>query len=275
MEKERLDVLLVERGLAESREKAKTTIMAGLVLVDGQKTDKAGTMVKKEAGLRVLGDAIPYVSRGGLKLAKAIESFDIEMKGRIVADIGASTGGFTDCALQNGAARVYAIDVGYGQLAWKLRCDARVVNMERTNIRYVRPEDIGESLDFVSIDVAFISLTKVLGAVRPLLKAQGEIVALIKPQFEAGREHVGKKGVVRDAGTHEQVIREIVTFSRLLSLTALGMTYSPVKGPEGNIEYLLYLTTDMARSDTVTDEIIGQTVTEAHRILDCPCPEKE
>ena len=267
MEKERLDVLLVERGLAESREKAKTTIMAGLVLVDGQKTDKAGTMVKKEAGLRVLGDAIPYVSRGGLKLAKAIESFDIEMKGRIVADIGASTGGFTDCALQNGAARVYAIDVGYGQLAWKLRCDERVVNMERTNIRYVRPEDIGESLDFVSIDVAFISLTKVLGAVRPLLKAQGEIVALIKPQFEAGREHVGKKGVVRDAGIHEQVIREIVAFSRSLPLTALGMTYSPVKGPEGNIEYLLYLTTDMARSDTVTDEIIGQTVAEAHRIL--------
>ena len=275
MGKERLDVLLVERGLAESREKAKTTIMAGLVLVDGQKMDKVGTMVKKEAGLRVLGDAIPYVSRGGLKLAKAIDSFDIELKGRIVADIGASTGGFTDCALQNGAARVYAIDVGYGQLAWKLRCDERVVNMERTNIRYVRPEDIGESLDFVSIDVAFISLTKVLGAVRPFLKAQGEIVALIKPQFEAGREHVGKKGVVRDAGIHEQVIREIVAFSRSLPLTALGMTYSPVKGPEGNIEYLLYLTTDMARSDTVTDEIIGQTVTEAHRILDCPCPEKE
>ena len=275
MGRERLDVLLVERGLAESREKAKTTIMAGLVLVDGQKMDKVGTMVKKEAGLRVLGDAIPYVSRGGLKLAKAIDSFDIELKGRIVADIGASTGGFTDCALQNGAVRVYAIDVGYGQLAWKLRCDKRVVNMERTNIRYVTPEDIGESLDFVSIDVAFISLTKVLGAVRRLLKAQGEIVALIKPQFEAGREHVGKKGVVRDAGIHEQVIREIVAFSRSLPLTVLGMTYSPVKGPEGNIEYLLYLTTDMARSDTVTDEIIGQTVTEAHRILDCPCPEKE
>lgn len=275
MGKERLDVLLVERGLAESREKAKTTIMAGLVLVDGQKMDKVGTMVKKEAGLRVLGDAIPYVSRGGLKLAKAIESFDIDLKGQIVADIGASTGGFTDCALQNGAVRVYAIDVGYGQLAWKLRCDKRVVNMERTNIRYVTPEDIGESLDFVSIDVAFISLTKVLGAVRRLLKAQGEIVALIKPQFEAGREHVGKKGVVRDAGIHEQVIREIVAFSRSLPLTVLGMTYSPVKGPEGNIEYLLYLTTDMARSDTVTDEIIGQTVTEAHRILDCPCPEKE
>lgn len=275
MGRERLDVLLVERGLAESREKAKTTIMAGLVLVDGQKMDKAGTMVKKEAGLRVLGDAIPYVSRGGLKLAKAIESFDIDLKGQIVADIGASTGGFTDCALQNGAVRVYAIDVGYGQLAWKLRCDERVVNMERTNIRYVTPEDIGESLDFVSIDVAFISLTKVLGAVRRLLKAQGEIVALIKPQFEAGRENVGKKGVVRDAGIHEQVIREIVAFSRSLPLTVLGMTYSPVKGPEGNIEYLLYLTTDMARSDTVTDEIIGQTVTEAHRILDCPCPEKE
>ncbi len=275
MGRERLDVLLVERGLAESREKAKTTIMAGLVLVDGQKMDKVGTMVKKEAGLRVLGDAIPYVSRGGLKLAKAIESFDIDLKGQIVADIGASTGGFTDCALQNGAVRVYAIDVGYGQLAWKLRCDKRVVNMERTNIRYVTPEDIGESLDFVSIDVAFISLTKVLGAVRRLLKAQGEIVALIKPQFEAGREHVGKKGVVRDAGIHEQVIREIVAFSRSLPLTVLGMTYSPVKGPEGNIEYLLYLTTDMARSDTVTDEIIGQTVTEAHRILDCPCPEKE
>lgn len=275
MGRERLDVLLVERGLAESREKAKTTIMAGLVLVDGQKMDKAGMMVKKEAGLRVLGDAIPYVSRGGLKLAKAIESFDIDLKGQIVADIGASTGGFTDCALQNGAVRVYAIDVGYGQLAWKLRCDERVVNMERTNIRYVTPEDIGESLDFVSIDVAFISLTKVLGAVRRLLKAQGEIVALIKPQFEAGRENVGKKGVVRDAGIHEQVIREIVAFSRSLPLTVLGMTYSPVKGPEGNIEYLLYLTTDMARSDTVTDEIIGQTVTEAHRILDCPCPEKE
>lgn len=275
MAKERLDVLLVARHLVDSRERAKTTIMAGLVLVDGQKIDKAGTMVKAEADIRILGEALPYVSRGGLKLAKAIEVFGVSLQGKVAADIGASTGGFTDCALQNGASRVYAIDVGYGQLAWKLCCDERVVNMERTNIRYVTPADIGEPLDFVSIDVAFISLKKVLGVARSLLKAQGEIVALIKPQFEAGREHVGKKGVVREASVHEAVVRDIVHFSREAQLVPLGITYSPVKGPEGNIEYLIWLAADAARPDMVRDDRIGETVYEAHQALAQPkkqCP---
>lgn len=268
MAKERLDVLLTLRRLTESRERAKTTIMAGLVLVDGQKVDKAGTMVHVDADIRLLGDALPYVSRGGLKLAKAMDTFGISLTGRVMADIGASTGGFTDCALQHGAAKVYAIDVGYGQLAWKLRTDDRVVNRERTNIRYVTPEDIGEPLDFASIDVAFISLTKVLAPVKALLHGRGEIVALIKPQFEAGREHVGKKGVVRSAFVHAAVIREIVAFARSLSLVPLGLTYSPVKGPEGNIEYLLYLTVDGEREDTVTEALVDQTVEEAHQALD-------
>ena len=266
--KERLDVLLVKRGLAETREKAKTTLMAGLVLVDGQKIDKAGTMVKEDAELRVLGDALPYVSRGGLKLEKAMEAFHINMEGKIVADIGASTGGFTDCALQRGAAKVFAIDVGYGQLAWKLRSDPRVVNMERTNIRYVRPEDIGELLDFASIDVAFISLTKVLEPARALLKDTGEIVALIKPQFEAGRGNVGKKGVVRDPEIHRSVIRAVIAYSREIGFSPVGLTFSPIKGPEGNIEYLVHLVPSGAPSDEATEETIDAVVDEAHRTLD-------
>ena len=265
--KERLDVLLVKRGLAETREKAKTTLMAGLVLVNGQKIDKAGTMVKEDAELRVLGDAIPYVSRGGLKLEKAMETFNINMEGKVVADIGASTGGFTDCALQRGAAKVFAIDVGYGQLAWKLRSDPRVVNMERTNIRYVRPEDIGELLDFASIDVAFISLTKVLEPAKALLKDTGEIVALIKPQFEAGRGNVGKKGVVRDPEVHRSVIRAVITYSREIGFFPVGLTFSPIKGPEGNIEYLVHLL-QSGELWALTEEKIDEIVDEAHKALD-------
>ena len=214
MAKERLDVLLVERNLAESRERAKITIMEGLVLVNGQKVDKAGTMVKPDAEIRILGNTLPYVSRGGLKLEKALKTFPITLEGKVMADIGASTGGFTDCSLQNGASKVYAIDVGYGQLAWKLRQDARVINMERTNVRYVTKEDVGELIDFASIDVAFISLTKVLGPVKELLKPAGELVALIKPQFEAGRENVGKKGVVKDPKIHEKVIEDVISFAK-------------------------------------------------------------
>ena len=268
MAKERLDVLLVKRGLVESREKAKTTLMAGLVLVDGQKIDKAGTMVKDDAELRILGNALPYVSRGGLKLEKALEVFGISLAGRVMADIGASTGGFTDCALQNGASKVYAIDVGYGQLAWKLRNDPRVVNMERTNIRYVRPEDIGELLDFASIDVAFISLEKVLEPAKHLLKAAGEIVALIKPQFEAGRGNVGKKGVVRDPEVHRQVIRAVAAYSRDIGFWPAGLTFSPVKGPEGNIEYLVRLAQSETGPDAATEEKIDGVVAEAHKTLD-------
>ena len=264
--KERLDVLLVKRGLAETREKAKTTLMAGLVLVNGQKIDKAGTMVKEDAELRVLGDALPFVSRGGLKLEKAMETFGISMEGKVAADIGASTGGFTDCALQRGAAKVFAIDVGYGQLAWKLRSDPRVVNMERTNIRYVRPEDIGELLDFASIDVAFISLTKVLEPAKALLKDTGEIVALIKPQFEAGRGNVGKKGVVRDPEVHRSVIRAVITYSREIGFFPVGLTFSPIKGPEGNIEYLVHLV-QSGESSALTEEKIDEIVDEAHKEL--------
>jgi len=268
MAKERLDILLVERGLAVSRERAKRLIMAGDVLVDGQKIDKAGTAVKAEAEIRLLGSDIPYVSRGGLKLAKAMEVFGLTLEGKITADIGASTGGFTDCMLQNGAVKVYAIDVGYGQLAWKLRTDERVVNMERTNIRNVTPADIGERLDFISIDVAFISLTKVLPVAFELLHEQGEIAALVKPQFEAGREAVGKKGVVRDPAVHEEVIRKALSFSRDLGIVVRGLTYSPIKGPEGNIEYLAWLSRDNQAEDAVTEDIIRLTVAAAHGELD-------
>ena len=267
MPKVRLDALLVERGLAGSRERAKRMIMAGEVLVDEQKIDKAGTMVKQEAAVRLLGHDLPYVSRGGLKLEKAIREFGVQLQGKTAADIGASTGGFTDCMLQNGAAKVYAIDVGYGQLAWKLRTDARVVNMERTNIRYVTSEDLGTALDFASIDVAFISLDKVLPVAWQLLSADGEVLALIKPQFEAGRENVGKKGVVRDPAVHEDVIRKVAAFARETGFCPLALTYSPVKGPEGNIEYLIYLTR-AAGEDTVTEERLQEVVAEAHADLD-------
>lgn len=248
MAKERLDVLLVKRNLVQSRERAKTTIMAGLVLVDGQKIDKAGTMVKPEAEIRLLGNDLPYVSRGGLKLEKAIKEFGVSLQGKVAADIGASTGGFTDCMLQNGAIKVFAIDVGYGQLAWSLRTDERVVNMERTNVRNVTPEQLGQPVDLASIDVAFISLEKVLPAVKAMLQPAGEIVALIKPQFEAGREKVGKKGVVRDPAVHKEVIEKIVKVMLDNRLSVLGLDYSPVKGPEGNIEYLIYV----RKSDTPT-----------------------
>ncbi len=270
MAKQRLDVLLVEKNLVASRERAKTTIMAGLVLVDGQKIDKAGTLVKEEAEIRVLGDSIGYVSRGGLKLAKAMKEFSLELTGKIVADIGASTGGFTDCSLQNGAVKVYAVDVGYGQLAWSLRTDARVINMERTNIRNVKPEDLDELLDFASIDVAFISLDKVLPAVKDLLLPEGEIVALIKPQFEAGKEKVGKKGVVREPKIHEEVIEKVVSFARSIGLIPRNLTYSPVKGPEGNIEYLIRLDQKQAEDCAVVDEDIIRVVREAHQSLDKP-----
>ncbi len=268
MPKERLDTLLVERGLAGSRERAKRMIMAGEVLVDGQKVDKAGTTVKKEAEIRLLGSDIPYVSRGGLKLAKAMDVFGLTMTGKTAADIGASTGGFTDCMLQNGALRVYAIDVGYGQLAWKLRTDERVVNMERTNIRNVTLDMLEGPIDFASIDVAFISLTKVLPVAYELLKENGEIAALIKPQFEAGRENVGKKGVVRDPEVHREVINKVVSFSRELGFAIKGLTFSPVKGPEGNIEYLVWLAKSEAEEESVDEQLIFTTVQQAHEALD-------
>ncbi len=266
--KERLDVLLVSRGLAASREKAKAMIMAGQVYVDGQKEDKAGTMFRQEAAIEVRGNTLKYVSRGGLKLEKAMKSFGLKLDGRVCMDVGASTGGFTDCMLQNGAVKVYSVDVGHGQLDWGLRNDPRVVCMEKTNIRYVTTEDIGERPSFVSIDVSFISLTKVLGPVRDLMEEQGQIVSLIKPQFEAGREKVGKKGVVRDAKVHLEVIEKVIEFARSLELTVLGLDFSPIKGPEGNIEYLLWM--EKGRVDRDTPGAINpQAVVDlAHETLD-------
>lgn len=266
--KKRLDVMLTEQNLVSSRERAKTTIMAGLVLVNGQKIDKPGTMVKEDAVIRVLGDSIGYVSRGGLKLAKAIKEFKLDLTDLVVADIGASTGGFTDCSLKNGAKKVFAIDVGYGQLAWSLRTDERVVNMERTNIRYVTPEDIGEPINFASIDVAFISLDKVLPVAKTLLSDDGKIVALIKPQFEAGKDKVGKKGVVREASVHEEVIKKIVDLSTQLEFVPRELTYSPVKGPEGNIEYLILLDLDKQHQSNIDDNLIKDIVQKAHAQLD-------
>lgn len=239
--KERLDVLLVKRNLASSREKAKAIIMSGNVFVDGQREDKAGTAFPEEVSIEVKGHTLPYVSRGGLKLEKAIRNFDVSVKGKVCTDVGSSTGGFTDCMLQNGAVKVFAIDVGRGQLDWKLRQDNRVVCMEKTNIRYVTPEDLGESIDFSSIDVSFISLTKVLQPVSNYLTANGQIVALIKPQFEAGREKVGKKGVVRDASTHVEVIQKVIDYALSIGLRVCNLEFSPIRGPEGNIEYLIHL----------------------------------
>lgn len=239
--KERLDVLLVQRGLAASREKAKAVIMSGNVFVDGQREDKAGTTFDEKVDIVVRGKTLPYVSRGGLKLEKAVHQFGVELEGKICMDIGSSTGGFTDCMLQNGAVKVYAVDVGHGQLDWKLRQDERVVCMEKTNIRYVTPEDIADRLDFASVDVSFISLTKVLLPAKQLLKEDGQIVCLIKPQFEAGREKVGKKGVVRDKKVHREVIEMVMDYAVSIGFEVLNLEYSPIKGPEGNIEYLLYL----------------------------------
>ena len=237
----RLDQYLVQNGLVQSRERAKALIMAGVVFVNQQKVDKAGEMIKEDAVVEVRGHDIGYVSRGGLKLEKAMKCFPLTPNGKVCMDIGASTGGFTDCMLQNGAVKVYAVDVGYGQLAWSLRTDARVVNMERTNIRYVTPEDLAEPIEFFSVDVSFISLTKVLLPVRNLLTEDGEIVCLIKPQFEAGREKVGKKGVVRDPAVHLEVIEKVMAYAMSIALEPQHLSFSPIKGPEGNIEYLLHL----------------------------------
>lgn len=239
--KERLDVLLVKRGLAESREKAKAIIMTGNVFVEEQREDKAGSTFAEDVQIRIKGTPMKYVSRGGYKLEKAMELWHVPLQDKLCMDVGSSTGGFTDCMLQNGAVKVYAIDVGTNQLAWKLRQDERVVSMEKTNIRYVTPEDIADPIDFSSIDVAFISLTKVLIPVWNLLKNGGRVVCLVKPQFEAGREKVGKKGVVRDKKVHEEVVCHIMTYALSMGFEILGLSYSPIKGPEGNIEYLLYI----------------------------------
>lgn len=274
--KERLDVLLVKKGLAPSREKAKAVIMAGSVYVDGQKEDKAGSVFDEEsAQIEVRGHALPYVSRGGLKLEKALKVFPITLTDKICMDIGASTGGFTDCMLQNGAAKVYSVDVGYGQLDWKLRQDDRVVCMEKTNFRYMTPEDIPDVLDFASVDVSFISLDKILTPAYELLKEQGEMVALIKPQFEAGREKVGKKGVVRDPKVHEEVISRIVRHADEVSFEVLDLSYSPIRGPEGNIEYLIHLRKNPERTvypdiPAVFEKKIKEIVEEAHQELEKP-----
>lgn len=239
--KERLDVLLVKRNLAASREKAKAIIMSGIVYVDGQKEDKAGATFEETVALEVRGSTLPFVSRGGLKLKKAFEVFPIQVKEYTCIDIGASTGGFTDCMLQNGAKKVYAVDVGHGQLDWKLRNDERVICMEKTNFRYVTEEQIPEKLDFAATDVSFISLTKILPAAKPLLKKDAYMVCLIKPQFEAGREKVGKKGVVTDPKVHKEVIESIELFASSIGFFVEALDFSPIKGPEGNIEYLLLL----------------------------------
>lgn len=263
--KKRLDVLLVEQGLADSREKAKAIIMSGIVYVDNNKEDKAGTTFEETAKVEVRGNTLKYVSRGGLKLEKAMNNFGVTLCGKVCMDVGASTGGFTDCMLQNGAVKVYSVDVGHGQLAWKLRNDERVVCMEKTNIRYVTPEDIDDRVEFASIDVSFISLTKVLPAVKELMTENGEIVCLIKPQFEAGREKVGKKGVVRELSTHIEVVQMIVDYVRNNGFRTLDLSYSPIKGPEGNIEYLLYMTKDESRENAEFD--IKALVSESHDTL--------
>ena len=268
MAKERLDVLLVSRGLAESREKAKAIIMSGNVYVDGQKEDKAGSNFPAEAVIEVRGNTLKYVSRGGLKLEKAMENFDVTLAGKICMDVGSSTGGFTDCMLQNGAVKVYAVDVGHGQLAWKLRNDERVVCMEKTNSRYVTPEDVADKINFSSIDVSFISLTKVLGPVKELLADDGQIVCLIKPQFEAGREKVGKHGVVRDSAVHLEVIEKVIDFAISIGFEVLNLEFSPVKGPEGNIEYLLHLQKHTEGSYPDVPFEAAQVVEKAHAALD-------
>ena len=265
--KERLDILLVEKGICESREKAKTNIMAGLIFVDGQRVDKAGEKVKVDADIVFKGEKLKYVSRGGLKLEKAMNTFGIDLTDKVCMDIGASTGGFTDCMLHNNASKVFAVDVGYGQFAWKLRTDERVVCMEKTNIRYVTPEDIGVALDFASIDVSFISLRTIMPAVKALLADKGEVVALIKPQFEAGRDKVGKKGVVRDKEVHLEVINTIINFLMENELNVLGLSYSPIKGPEGNREYLVYFTKDKEKEGNFELSQIEDIVNESHSQL--------
>ena len=264
VKKKRLDVLLVERGLQESRQRAQAAIMSGEVFVGGQRVDKPGTAVAEDAEVEVRGAALAYVSRGGLKLEKAMATFPIDLTGAVCADIGASTGGFTDCMLQNGAARVYAVDVGYGQLAWKLRSDPRVVCLERTNARYLTSEQIPEPLDFASIDVSFISLKLIFPALHGLLKENGHLACLIKPQFEAGREKVGKKGVVRDPKVHLEVLEHFLEHAKESNFTVLGITYSPIRGPEGNIEYLGYLEKSDGQ-DQIPD--LKALVAESHQVL--------
>ena len=262
--KERLDILLVEKGIITSRERAKACIMEGKVYVDGQKVDKAGEKVSESANIEYRGDTLKYVSRGGLKLEKAMNAYNISLENKVCMDIGASTGGFTDCMLQNKASKVFSVDVGYGQFAWKLRTDERVVCMERTNIRYVTLENIGEPLDFASIDVSFISLKKIMPATLNLLKDNGEVVALIKPQFEAGREKVGKKGVVREKETHKEVVYGIIDFLLEQNLNVLGVGYSPIKGPEGNREYLVYFSKDKNKESNFKREDVDTVVEASH-----------
>ena len=282
MAKERLDILLIQRGMATSRERARAVIMAGEVFVNGQREDKPGTAFdeNKIETLEIRGEQLPYVSRGGLKLAKAVQDFGLTLSGKVCMDIGASTGGFTDCMLQNGAVKVYSVDVGHGQLDWKLRSDERVVCMEKTNFRYMKPSDIPEQIDFASCDVAFISLDKILQPARDLLKGDGQMVCLIKPQFEAGKEKVGKKGVVRDPAVHEEVVARILDLAYNTGFNLLGLTFSPIRGPEGNIEYLLYMN-NTDRPSTMEDpehqikisaqpewdKLIKATVKKAHQIL--------
>lgn len=266
--KERLDVLLVNRNLAESREKAKAIIMSGIVYVDGQKEDKAGTSFNESVAIEVRGAVLKYVSRGGLKLEKAMTHFGVTLEDKVCMDVGSSTGGFTDCMLQNGATKVYAVDVGHGQLAWKLRNDDRVVCMEKTNIRYVTDADIGDKIQFASIDVSFISLTKVLLPVKNLLAEDAQIVCLIKPQFEAGREKVGKKGVVREKSTHLEVIHKVIDYAAGIGFEILNLEFSPIKGPEGNIEYLLHLQNSAeTQSGQQMDIQVDQVVEDAHKNL--------
>lgn len=273
--KKRLDLLLFEKGLFPSREKARTSIMAGIVYVENQKVDKPGTMVNQDINLEIRGNPLPYVSRGGLKLEKALQEFGINLEGKTVIDIGASTGGFTDCALQNGAKKVYAVDVGYGQLAWSLRQDPRVVNLERTNARYLSSTDIEDEIDFACTDVSFISLEKILPVMFQLVNYKGEIIALIKPQFEAGKEKVGKKGVVREPKVHFEVINKVLSFAITLGFNLKGLSFSPITGPEGNIEYLFYANKEVSdqlghpHQEWVAnlDEQIWSIVQKAHSLL--------
>lgn len=262
--KERLDVLLVNKGIFSSREKARRSIMAGEIFIDDKRVDKCGSLVDISSNVIFKGDTLPYVSRGGLKLEKAIKSFNIDLNHKKCIDIGASTGGFTDCMLQNGAEKVFSVDVGYGQFAWKLRCDERVTLLERTNIRYVKSDDLGEKCDFASIDVSFISLALVLPVAKELLSDNGEIIALIKPQFEAGREKVGKKGVVKSPETHKEVIKKVINISKSLSLQVKNIDFSPIKGPEGNIEYLIYLSKDPINLDNDYEALTEAIVEKAH-----------
>jgi len=265
MKKERLDVLLVELGEFDSREKAKRTIMAGIVFVDGQRVDKAGTKVKRDSEIIIKGKALPYVSRGGLKLEKAIKEYGVTVQDKICMDIGASTGGFTDCMLQNGAVKVYSVDVGYGQLDWKLRNDERVVNMERTNIRHVTAEDIGEPIDFVSIDVSFISLRLVLPVAFALMDEQAEIVFLIKPQFEAGKEEAKKeKGVIKNPKTHKAVIDKILDFALITGFKIKNLTFSPITGPAGNIEFLCHAVKGSCENELSIEGLSERIVESAH-----------